>query len=77
MGKQEPRNWIANAEAAGEPQHVMDADRDEELGGIVDFVRHSTGSPADTFDDMPGYAKGQFVFASTRAKSALMPPRGH
>ncbi len=64
MGKQDLRTWIANIEAAGELQHVTGADREEEIGGIVDFYQRSTGNPAVLFDDVPGYAKGHRVLAN-------------
>ena len=64
MGKQDLRTWIAEIEAAGELQHVTGADRDEEIGGIVDFYQRRTGNPAILFDDVPGYAKGHRVLAN-------------
>ena len=64
MGKQDLRTWIAEIEAAGELQHVTGADREEEIGGIVDFYQRRTGNPAVLFDDVPGYARGHRVLAN-------------
>jgi 4-hydroxy-3-polyprenylbenzoate decarboxylase len=64
LGKQDLRTWIAEIEAAGELQHVTGADREEEIGGIVDFYQRRTGNPAVLFDDVPGYARGHRVLAN-------------
>ena len=64
MGKQDLRSWIAKMEAAGEVQHVTGADREEEIGGIVDFYQRKTGNKAVLFDDIPGYPKGHRVIAN-------------
>lgn len=64
MSKQDLRTWIAEIEAAGELQHISGADREEEIGGIVDFYQRRTGNPAVLFDDVPGYAKGHRVLAN-------------
>ena len=64
MGKQDLRSWIAKMEAAGEVQHVTGADREEEIGGIVDFYQRKTGNKAVLFDDIPGYPKGHRVLAN-------------
>ncbi|MEE8438227.1 MAG: UbiD family decarboxylase [Micropepsaceae bacterium] len=64
MGKQDLRTWIAEIEAAGELQHITGANREEEIGGIVDFYQRRTGNPAVLFDDVPGYAKGHRVLAN-------------
>ena len=64
MGKQDLRSWIAAMEAADEIQHVSGADREEEIGGIVDFYQRKTGNKAVLFDDVPGYKKGHRVIAN-------------
>jgi UbiD family decarboxylase len=64
LSKQDLRTWIAEIEAAGELQHISGADREEEIGGIVDFYQRRTGNPAVLFDDVPGYAKGHRVLAN-------------
>src|SRR5215467_6097280 len=64
MGKQDLRSWIAAMEAAGEVQHVSGANREEEIGGIVDFYQRKTGNKTVLFDDIPGYPKGHRVIAN-------------
>jgi UbiD family decarboxylase len=64
LSKQDLRTWIAEIEAAGELQHISGADREEEIGGIVDFYQRRTGNTAVLFDDVPGYAKGHRVLAN-------------
>src|SRR4029079_7531993 len=51
-------------DAAGEIQHITGANRDEEIGGIVDFYQRKTGNKAVLFDDIPGYPKGNRVVAN-------------
>ena len=64
MSKQDLRHWIAAMEAAGEIQHVTGANREEEIGGIVDFYQRKTGNKSVLFDDVPGYPKGHRVLAN-------------
>ena len=64
MGKQDLRTWIADMEAAGEVQHISGADREEEIGGIVDFYQRKTGNPCVLFDDIPGYPRGHRVLSN-------------
>src|ERR1051325_7455720 len=61
---QDLRSWIAKMDAAGEIQHISGAEREEEIGGIVDFYQRKTGNPAVLFDDIPGYPKGHRVIAN-------------
>jgi len=61
---QDLRSWIAKMDAAGEIQHITGAEREEEIGGIVDFYQRKTGNPAVLFDDIPGYPKGHRVLAN-------------
>jgi 4-hydroxy-3-polyprenylbenzoate decarboxylase len=61
---QDLRSWIAKMDAAGEIQHISGAEREEEIGGIVDFYQRKTGNPAVLFDDIPGYPKGHRVLAN-------------
>src|SRR3954470_15112503 len=56
--KQDMRSWIALMEANGEIQHVTGANREEEIGGLVDIFQRKRGTPALLFDDVPGYPKG-------------------
>ncbi len=54
MPKQDLRTWIAQLEAADDVQLVRGANRDTEIGGIVDFYQRQTGNRAVLFDDVPG-----------------------
>ena len=40
------------------------ANREEEIGGIVDIYQRKTGNPAVLFDDIPGYPRGHRVVAN-------------
>ena len=51
-------------EAAGELQIVRGANREEEIGGIVDFYQRQTGNKAVLFDDIPGYPRGYRAVAN-------------
>src|SRR5258708_37208353 len=56
--KQDLRTWLGQIEAAGELQVIKGANREEEIGGIVDFYQRQAGNQAVLFDDVPGYASG-------------------
>src|ERR1700724_2562239 len=62
--KQDLRTWLGQIEAAGELQVIKGADREEEIGGIVDFYQRQTGNQAVLFDDVPGYPAGYRVLAN-------------
>jgi UbiD family decarboxylase len=62
--KQDLRAWLAQMQAAGEVQLVMGADREREIGGIVDIYQRRMGNPAVLFDDVPGYPRGYRVLAN-------------
>jgi UbiD family decarboxylase len=62
--KQDLRTWLGQMEAAGELQLVKGANREEEIGGIVDFYHRQTGNRAVLFDDIPGYPNGYRVVAN-------------
>src|SRR3979490_299319 len=62
--KQDLRTWLGQIEAAGELQVIKGADREEEIGGIVDVYQRQTGNKAVLFDDVPGYAAGYRVLAN-------------
>src|SRR6516162_2473851 len=62
--RQDLRAWLAEMEAAGEIRHVRGADREREIGGIVDIFQRRIGNPAVLFDEIPGYAKGYRVLAN-------------
>src|SRR3954467_9622001 len=56
--KQDLRTWLAQMEAADELQTVQGANREEEIGGIVDFYHRQTGNRAVLCDDIPGFPRG-------------------
>ena len=62
--KQDLRTWLAQMEAAGELQTVRGANREEEIGGIVDFYQRQTNNKAVLFDDIPGYPSGYRAVAN-------------
>src|ERR1700691_5183327 len=62
--RQDLRVWLAQMEAAGEVVHIRGADREREIGGIVDIYQRKTGNPAVLFDDIPGYPTGHRVLAN-------------
>jgi 4-hydroxy-3-polyprenylbenzoate decarboxylase len=62
--KQDLRAWLATLESNGELQVVNGAEREEEIGGIVDIYQRTIGSPAVLFDDVPGFQSGYRVMAN-------------
>ena len=62
--KQDLRVWLAEMEAAGEVTHISGAEREKEIGGIVDIFQRKTGNQAVLFDDVPGYPKGHRILAN-------------
>ena len=62
--KQDLRAWLAMMEAAGEVTHISGAEREREIGGIVDIYQRKIGNPLVLFDDIPGYPKGHRVLAN-------------
>ena len=51
-------------EAAGEVTHISGAEREREIGGIVDIYQRKIGNPLVLFDDIPGYPKGHRILAN-------------
>ena len=51
-------------EAAGELRRVYGADRQEEIGGLVDIYQRKMGRPALLFDEVPGFPKGYRVLTN-------------
>ena len=66
--KQDLRAWLAQMDAAGELKSIKGAEREQEIGGIVDIYQRTQGSPAVMFDDIPGYAAGYRVVANILTK---------
>jgi UbiD family decarboxylase len=51
-------------EAAGEVTRISGAEREREIGGIVDVFQRKTGNPMVLFDDIPGYPRGHRILAN-------------
>src|SRR3974390_492221 len=62
--KQDLRAWLGAMEAPGELKRITGAEREREIGGIVDIFQRTPGSPAVMFDDVPGYPAGYRVVAN-------------
>src|SRR2546430_2313058 len=62
--KQDLRAWLEQLRAAGEVQEVRGAEREKEIGGIVDLYMRKMGNPAVLFDDVPGYPRGHRILAN-------------
>jgi 4-hydroxy-3-polyprenylbenzoate decarboxylase len=62
--KQDLRSWIADMASAGQLQEIHGAEREEEIGGIVDVYQRKIGNKAVLFDDIPGYPKGYRILAN-------------
>src|SRR6516225_9211751 len=62
--RQDLRSWLAALRAADEVQEVRGAERESEIGGIVDLYMRKMGNPAVLFDDIPGYPRGHRILAN-------------
>src|SRR6266850_811060 len=62
--KQDLRTWLGQMDAADELQLIKGANREEEIGGIVDFYQRQTGNRAVLFDDIPGFPSGYRAVAN-------------
>ncbi|MGB7255952.1 MAG: hypothetical protein WBC94_20370, partial [Xanthobacteraceae bacterium] len=62
--KQDLRAWIAQLRAAGELQDISGAEREKEIGGIVDIYQRRIGNKAVLFDDVPGFPRGRRILAN-------------
>src|SRR3974390_2350017 len=62
--KQDLRAWIAQLREAGEVQDIAAAEREREIGGIVDIYQRRTGNKAVLFDDIPGFPRGHRILAN-------------
>src|SRR5580700_8057271 len=62
--RQDLRAWIAQLRAAGELQDISGAEREREIGGIVDIYQRRIGNKAVLFDDIPGYPRGHRILAN-------------
>lgn len=61
---QDLRDWIDALRAAGELREISGAEREAEIGGIVDLHMRKMGNPAVLFDDIPGYPRGHRILAN-------------
>ena len=52
---QDLRDWLAHMESAGELLRLSGADREREIGGVIDIAMRKMGRPAVLFDKVPGY----------------------
>ena len=64
MANKDLRDWVDELDAAGQLQVVEGAEREEEIGAIVDIHMRKMTNPAVLFDDVPGYKKGHRVLAN-------------
>src|SRR5215831_10337067 len=62
--KQDLRAWLEALRAHGEVQEIKGAEREKEIGGIVDLYMRKMGDRAVLFDDVPGYARGHRILAN-------------
>src|SRR5579863_10052812 len=62
--RQDLRAWIAKLRAVGELQDIAHAEREKEIGGIVDIYQRQIGNKAVLFDDIPGYPRGHRILAN-------------
>src|SRR6201993_2530367 len=62
--RQDLRAWIAQLRAAGELQDIKGAEREKEIGGIVDIYQRRIGNKAVLFDDVPGFPRGRRILAN-------------
>src|SRR5436190_22761730 len=62
--RQDLRAWLEALRAAGELQEINGAEREVEIGGIVDLYMRKMGNRAVLFDDIPGYPHGHRILAN-------------
>src|SRR5437868_4385639 len=62
--KQDLRTWLAQMDAAGELQMIRGANREREIGGLVDIYQRQTNNKALMFDDIPGFPSGYRAVAN-------------
>jgi UbiD family decarboxylase len=61
---QDLRSWIALMQDAGELITIKGADREREIGGVIDIAMRKMGRPAVLFEDIPGYPRGYRVLSN-------------
>ena len=61
---QDLRSWISQMQKIGEVITVKGAEREAEIGGIVDIAMRKMGRPAVLFEDIPNCGRGFRVIAN-------------
>src|SRR6185437_2073717 len=61
---QDRRSWLSHMQKIGEVVTVKGAEREAEIGGIVDIAMRQRGRPAVLFENIPNYGKGFRVIAN-------------
>lgn len=61
---QDLRKWVSHMASIGELITVKGAERENEIGGIVDMAMRKMGRPAVLFEDIPDYRPGFRVLAN-------------
>src|ERR1700756_5123268 len=62
--KQDLRAWVAQLRAAGEIEDIKGAEREREIGGIVDIYQRRIGNKAVLFDDIARFPRGHRILAN-------------
>src|SRR5579862_10002930 len=62
--RQDLRSWLAQLRDAGEVQDIAGADREKEIGGIVDIYQRQIGNKSVLFDEVPGHPRGHRILAN-------------
>ena len=65
--RQDLRHWLDALRANGEVQEILGAEREKEIGGIVDLYMRKMGNKAVLFDDVPGFPRGHRILANSEA----------
>jgi 4-hydroxy-3-polyprenylbenzoate decarboxylase len=66
------RQWLADAEQAGELQHILGADAVLDIGAASQLNYRRKRPRALLFDEIAGHAAGQRVLTSSLSSPALM-----
>src|SRR6201995_386124 len=62
--RQDLRSWIALLRENDELQDIAGAEREKEIGGIVDIYQRRSGNKAVLFDEIPGFPRGHRILAN-------------
>lgn len=69
MPNKDLRTWLEDIEDAGELKRISGAEREKEIGGIVDILMRKMTNPAVLFDQVPGFDKDYRVLANILCSS--------